>query len=118
VTSPAAATTPLRNAGNVATAAATRSARWLVSAEAAFFLAATGIYLLFRAGSFVFTAVRVTDTPTYEQVSGASIFGSGFWAGQRPFTVPLLWKLLSDDGARIVAHGNRDVRTEHQWRHE
>jgi hypothetical protein len=72
--------------------------------EAAFYLAVVGLYLLVRAGSFVYTPVRVTDTPTYEQVSAASLLSADFWAGARPFTVPMLWKLFGDDHVRIVAH--------------
>jgi hypothetical protein len=72
--------------------------------EAAFYLGAVGLYLFVRAGSFVYTPVRVTDTPTYEQVSAASLLSSDFWAGARPFTVPMLWKLFADDHVRIVAH--------------
>jgi hypothetical protein len=70
----------------------------------AFYLAIVGLYLLLRAGSFVYTPVRVTDTPTYEQVSAMSVLSVDFWAGPRPFSVPLLWKIVSDDHARIVAH--------------
>lgn len=72
--------------------------------EAGFYLGVVGLYLFFRAGSFVYTPVRVTDTPTYEQVSSASILSTDFWAGARPFTVPTLWKLFGDDHLRIVAH--------------
>ena len=72
--------------------------------EAAFYLGVVGLYLFFRAGSFVYTPVRVTDTPTYEQVSAASFLSADFWAGARPFTVPTLWKLFGDDHVRIVAH--------------
>ena len=71
---------------------------------AAFYLGAIGLYLFVRAGSFVYTPVRVTDTPTYEQVSAASLLSVDFLAGARPFTVPTLWKLLGDDHLRIVAH--------------
>lgn len=72
--------------------------------EAAFYLGVVGLYLFVRAGSFVYTPVRVTDTPTYEQVSAASLLSTDFWAGARPFTVPMLWKLFGDDHVRIVAH--------------
>ncbi len=81
--------------------------RWLFSVlgqpQAAFYLGAVGVYLLFRAGSFVDTPVRLTDTPTYEQVSAMSLLSADFWAGGRPFTVPTLWKLFGDDHVRIVA---------------
>jgi hypothetical protein len=72
--------------------------------EATFYLGITGLYLFVRAGSFVYTPVRVTDTPTYEHVSALSLLSTDFWAGARPFTVPLLWKLFGDDHVRIVAH--------------
>lgn len=81
-----------------------RLQRWLTTGEAAFFLAVVGVYLLFRAGSFNDIAVRVTDTPTYEAVSSASLFSAEFWAGGRAFTVPLVWKAVSDDGNRILVH--------------
>ena len=103
MTSSAAASTRLRSAGGAAATAGRTFLRWLTSGRAAFYLAATGVYLLFRTGSFVYTAVRVTDTPTYEDVSRASLLSADFWAGGRPFTVPLLWKLVADDQARIVA---------------
>ena len=72
--------------------------------EAAFYLGVVGLYLFFRAGSFVYTPVRVTDTPTYEEVSAASLLSADFWAGARPFTVPTIWKLFGDDHVRIVVH--------------
>jgi hypothetical protein len=72
--------------------------------DAPFYLAAVGLYLLVRAGSFVYTPVRVTDTPTYEQVAAEPVWSGGFWGGQRPFTVPLLWKVLGEDHLRIAAH--------------
>jgi hypothetical protein len=103
MTSSPAASALLRSAGGVAATAARGLAQWLTSGQAAFYLAATGVYVLFRSGSFVYTAVRVTDTPTYEQVSGASLLSADLWAGGRPFTVPFLWKVVSDDQARIVA---------------
>ena len=72
--------------------------------EAAFYLGVVGLYLFVRAGSFAYTPVRVTDTPTYEQVSVVSLLSADFWAGARPFTLPMLWKLFGDDHVRIVAH--------------
>lgn len=72
--------------------------------ETAFYLGVVGLYLFVRAGSFVYTPVRVTDTATYEQVSTASLLSTDFWAGARPFTVPMLWKLFGDDHMRIFAH--------------
>jgi hypothetical protein len=97
-----------RSTGAVNGAVAQNAGRRLLSLlgrpEAAFYLAVVGLYLLVRAGSFVYTPVRVTDTPTYEQVSAASLLSTEFWAGARPFTVPMLWKLFGDDHVRIVAH--------------
>lgn len=90
--------------GDAAATAGGRLLELLGRPPTAFYLATTGFYLLLRGGSFVYTAVRVTDTPTYEATSGASILSADFWAGQRPFTVPLLWKVVPDDSARIVAH--------------
>lgn len=72
--------------------------------EAPFYLAAAGVYLLVRGGSFVYTPVRVTDTPTYEEVAAQPLWSGDFWGGGRAFTVPLLWKLLGDDYVRIGAH--------------
>lgn len=89
-------------------AAVSNGSRRLLSAlgrpESAFYLVVVGLYLFVRAGSFLYTPVRVTDTPTYEQVSAVSLLSTDFWAGARPFTVPLLWKLFGDDHLRIVAH--------------
>ena len=97
-----------RSTGAVNGAVAPNAGRRLLSLlgrpEAAFYLAVVGLYLLVRAGSFVYTPVRVTDTPTYEQVSAASLLRTDFWGGARPFTVPMLWKLFGDDHVRIVAH--------------
>ena len=103
MTTSSAARAPIRSAGEAVSTAAGWLLRQLMRPEAAFYLAAVGLYLLLRMGSFVYTPVRVTDTPTYEQVSNASLFSGAFWTGRRPFTVPLLWKLASDDHARIVA---------------
>jgi hypothetical protein len=104
VSSSPATPTTLRSAGESASIAARALLRWFTSGKAAFYLAAVGLFLLFRVGSFVYTAVRVTDTPTYEEVSRASLLSGDFWAGGRPFTVPLVWKVFSSDEARIAAH--------------
>ena len=65
--------------------------------------ALTVLYVLLRVGSFTNIADRVTDTASYEQVARLSIFSTGFWAGQRGFTVPLFYKLVTGSEARIVA---------------
>lgn len=70
----------------------------------AFYLVASSIYLVLRSGSSVYTPVRVTDTPTYEVTVEAPLWSLDFFAGLRPFTVPLFWKILADDHARIAGH--------------
>lgn len=69
-----------------------------------FYLVATSVYFVLRSGSFVDTPVRVTDTPTYETTVAAPLVSVDFVAGLRPFTVPLVWKLVGDDDGRIAVH--------------
>jgi hypothetical protein len=60
-------------------------------------------YTLARLGSFSDIPSRVSDTPGYEHTAHASLLSWSFFAGQRPFTVPLLYRLEGDDQMRIVA---------------
>jgi hypothetical protein len=62
-----------------------------------------GLYLVFRAGSFSNLPVRVTDTPSYEEVAAHPLWSPDFYGGVRPFTVPLLYKLVASDENRIIA---------------
>ena len=61
------------------------------------------LYVLIRAGSSTYIADRVTDTVTYEQVAHLSLFGTGFYTGQRGFTIPLFYKLFTTSDSRMVA---------------
>jgi hypothetical protein len=62
-----------------------------------------GAYIAFRAGGFSNIAVRVTDTPTYEEAAAHPLWSVGFLGGTRPLTVPLLYKAVQSDDARIAA---------------
>jgi hypothetical protein len=63
-----------------------------------------GAYIALRAGGFSNIAVRVTDTPSYEETAGHPLWSVGFLGGTRPLTVPLLYKVVQSDDARIVAY--------------
>ena len=62
-----------------------------------------GVYVAFRAGGFSNIAVRVTDTPSYEETAAHPLWSVGFLGGTRPFAVPLLYEAFHSDDARIVA---------------
>jgi hypothetical protein len=59
-------------------------------------------YCLARLGSFTDIPSRVSDTPGYERTAHAAFFSWRFFAGERPFTVPLLYRLAAGDHARIA----------------
>ena len=63
----------------------------------------SGLYVLFRVGSFTNIADRVTDTPSYEQVAAHPLWSVDFYGGVRPFTLPLLYKVVTGSEGRIVA---------------
>ncbi|HVS85714.1 MAG TPA: hypothetical protein VHD91_08780 [Gaiellaceae bacterium] len=48
-----------------------------------------------------FHASRYTDTPTYEHTAAAPLWSVRFWAGTRGFTLPLVYKVIGNDEARI-----------------
>jgi len=62
-----------------------------------------GLYLVFRAGSFSNLPVPAGDTPSYEEVAANPLWSVDFYGGSRPFTVPLLYKLVTSPEHRIVA---------------
>jgi hypothetical protein len=70
--------------------------------DAAFYAVATGAYVFFRAGSFTGIADRLSDTPGYERTAAAPIWSLRFLAGERGFTVPLVYKIVTGAHARIV----------------
>jgi hypothetical protein len=59
-------------------------------------------YALARLGSFTGIPSRVSDTPGYERTAHSAFFSWRFFAGERPFTVPLLYRLVGGDHTRIV----------------
>ena len=56
-----------------------------------------------RYHSFVGTAVPTGDTQIYRDVAAASIWSKAFWAGERTWGVPLLYKIVQSDKARVDA---------------
>jgi hypothetical protein len=60
-------------------------------------------YVLARLGSFTAIPSRVSDTPGYERTAHAAFFSWHFFAGERPFTLPLVYRLLGGDHERIAA---------------
>src|SRR5947209_6630639 len=60
-------------------------------------------YALFRVGSFTNMPDRVTDTQSYEAVARLPLWNWRFYAGERGFTVPLLFKIVTSSEARTVA---------------
>jgi hypothetical protein len=69
----------------------------------ALYAGAAVAYGLARLGSFTGIPSRVSDTPGYERTAHAAIFSWRFFAGERPFTVPLLYRAVGGDHGRIVA---------------
>ena len=65
--------------------------------------AIAAFYVLLRAGSSTYIADRVTDTVGYEQVAHLSLFSTGFYTGQRGFTIPLFFKVFTTSDSRMVA---------------
>ena len=63
----------------------------------------SALYVLFRVGSFTNIGDRVSDTPSYEHVAHAALWSSGFWTGERGFTIPLFYKIFQTTESRIVA---------------
>lgn len=59
-------------------------------------------FLFFRVGSFSNIADRVTDTPGYERVAQLPLWSIRFYTGERGFTVPLVYKILSTAESRII----------------
>lgn len=60
------------------------------------------LYVLLRVG---FAGIRpqvYTDTASYELTAHQALWSSGFWAGKRGFTLPLLYKIVPDNTARIL----------------
>ena len=60
-------------------------------------------FVAFRVGSFNGIPSRVTDTPGYERTAALPIWSLDFYTAERGFTLPLLYKLLPGDHARIDA---------------
>lgn len=62
------------------------------------------IYVVVRVTAFSgVTSVAYRDSESYLDVAGQSLLSADFWAGARPWTVPLLYKLLpGDDSARTI----------------
>ncbi|HKG17866.1 MAG TPA: hypothetical protein VKA96_09280 [Solirubrobacteraceae bacterium] len=62
-------------------------------------------YLALRVAAFEgVTTVAYRDSHSYVDVARQSLLSPAFWAGARPWTVPLIYKLLPhDDQARAVA---------------
>src|SRR4051812_46841237 len=61
-------------------------------------------YILFRLIGFIDAEPRTyPDTDTYEHVARAPILSADFLAGWRAPTLPLLYKLVTGDQARIWA---------------
>ena len=62
-------------------------------------------YLALRVGAFEgVTTLAYRDSQSYVDVARQSLLSPAFWAGARPWTVPLVYKLLPhDDEARAVA---------------
>jgi len=61
------------------------------------------LYALCRIGSFTNIGDRVSDTPTYEHVAHSALWSSGFWTGERGFTIPLFFKIFQSTESRIIA---------------
>lgn len=61
-------------------------------------------YLALRIHGFAdVTTLAYRDSRSYLEVADLSLLSPGFWAGARPWTVPLLYKLLPDsDEARAI----------------
>lgn len=64
--------------------------------------AALAVYALVRVGLAGFHAIAFSDTAGYLRTAHASLWSERFWAGERSFVVPLVYKLAGADGARIV----------------
>src|SRR5262249_55031114 len=85
------------------------AARWdsLLAAAASrtfpLYATLTGLYVLFRAGSFTNIPDRVTDTPTYERVAALPLWSWRFYTGERGFTLPLVYKAITGAEARTLA---------------
>jgi hypothetical protein len=60
-------------------------------------------YALARLGSYTGIPSRVSDTPGYERTAHAAFFSWRFFAGERPLTVPLLYRVVPGDHGRIAA---------------
>jgi hypothetical protein len=62
-------------------------------------------YVALRVGAFEgVTTVAYRDSQSYVDVARQSLLSPDFWAGARPWTVPLVYKLLPhDDEARAIA---------------
>ena len=62
-------------------------------------------YVALRVAAFEgVTTVAYRDSQSYVDVARQSLLSPGFWAGARPWTVPLIYKLLPhDDQSRAVA---------------
>jgi hypothetical protein len=56
-----------------------------------------------RYHSFVGTAIPTGDTQIYRDVAAASIWSKQFWAGGRTWGLPLLYKIIQGDSARVKA---------------
>ena len=63
-------------------------------------------YLLLRLGGFAGVGpIEYRDTDGYLEVASRSVLSLDFLGGGRPWTVPLLWKVLPDsDSARAAGH--------------
>jgi hypothetical protein len=77
--------------------------RLALSSEALAYGSLAVAYLTFRLGSFTGEARRLTNTVGYEHVAALHVWSLDFYAGERSFTLPLLYKVLARDDVRILA---------------
>jgi hypothetical protein len=89
--------------GDARARASLGASRVLRRQDAAFYAVTLAVYLLLRAGSFNDIPSRLTDTASYERVAAASLWTLRFLAGERGLTVPLFYKIVPGEHARIVA---------------
>src|SRR5690348_13236863 len=64
-------------------------------------LAVVAAYTAVRVCLFTDVPGRGTDTPTYEHVAHLQLWSWRFYAGERSFVPPLLYKIVEGDAARI-----------------
>jgi hypothetical protein len=60
------------------------------------------VYVALRVAAFAGISPYVSpDSATFKETATKDVFSSGFLAGLRPWTTPLLYKVVTDDTARI-----------------